>query len=186
MKLSVPYYSQFVDIQDSFWMLRACGGLCLKMVAEYHGKDVPYIVEFCNEAKERGGYDMQNGWVHDYLVMKAKEFGLKAERKEGLTTLEEIYKSLDSGNPVIVSVEKRVLEQTRFHMIVLTGFEQSADERRQNADNANGIVSELPPTYLYYHETESTDKEKGMFRSCSQEVFLQYWRGKAIFITKAE
>jgi len=204
MKLSVPYYSQFVDIQDSFWMLRACGGLCLKMVAEYHlsvdnlsnedGKVVPCILELCNEAKERGGYDMQNGWVHDYLVTKAQELGLQAYRKEGITSLEEIYASLDAGNPVIVSVEKRVLEQTRFHLVVLTGFEQHADSRRLDADladNTNGIVQELAISYqlpttscLYYHETESTDKEKGKFRSCDESTFLQYFRGKAIFITK--
>lgn len=165
MKLPVSYYSQFVDIQDSFWMLRACGGLCLKMVAEYHGKVVPDILDLCNEAKERGGYDMQNGWVHDYLIMKAQEFGLQVYRKEGITSLEEIYASLDAGNPIIVSVEKRVLEQTRFHMVVLVGYEDGK---------------------IFYHETESTDKEKGKFRSCDKSTFLQYFRGKAIFISKAK
>ena len=188
MKLPVPYYSQFVDIQNSFWMLRACGGLCLKMVAEYHlsvdnlsnedGKVVPDILELCNEAKERGGYDMQNGWVHDYLVMKAQELGLQAYRKEGITSLEEIYASLDAGNPVIVSVEKRVLEQTRFHMITLVGY-----DKRVESELATSYQL-LTTSCLYYHETESTDKEKGKFRSCDESTFLQYFRGKAIFITK--
>lgn len=163
MKLAVPYYSQFVDVEDPFWMLRACGGLCLKMVAEFHGKVVPDIVSVCNEAKERGGYDMNNGWVHDYLITKAKELRLQAYRKEGLTDMSEIKASLDAGNPVIVSVEKRVLEQTRFHMVTVLGFE-------------NGMV--------FYHETESTDKERGQYRTCSEDVFMNYWRGKAIFVTQ--
>lgn len=163
MKLAVPYYSQFVDIQDPFWMLRACGAISLKMVAEWSGKDVPDIVTLCNEAKERGGYDMSNGWVHDYLVTKACELGLHAERKEGLTTLDEIKASLEDGYPVIVSVEKRVLEQTRFHMLVAVGYEDGS---------------------IIYHEPESTDKEKGQYRTCTEEVFMNYWRGKAIFISQ--
>lgn len=163
MKLSVPYYSQFVDISDPFWMLRACGGLCLKMVLEYHDKVVPDILSLCYEAKDNGGYDMNNGWVHDYLIAKAKEFGLQAYRKEGLTSTKELKLSLDEGNPVIVSVEKRVLEQTRFHMIVLVGYEDDT---------------------FFYHESESTDKEKGKYHHCDESTFQNYWRGKAIFITK--
>lgn len=163
MKLSVPYYSQFVDIQDPFWMLRACGACSLKEVAEFHGKEVHDIISLCNEAKDRGGYDLENGWVHDYLVTKLQEIGLHAERKEGMEDIGELVASLDAGNPVIVSVEKRVLEQTRFHMIVLVGYEGDT---------------------LYYHESESTNKEKGQYRSCTKEQFLDFWRGKAIFIKK--
>lgn len=163
MKLEVPYYSQFIDIQDSFWMIRACGGICLKIVSEFHGKNIPDMLSICNEAKERGGYDMQNGWVHDYIVTKAKEFGLQAYRKEGVTNIDEIITYLDNGNPVIASVEKRVLEQTRFHMIVIVGY-----------DSEN----------FFYHESESTDKEKGKYRVCSIETFMEYFRGKVIFISK--
>lgn len=160
--LPVPYYSQFVDINDPFWMLRACGGLSLRMVAEFHGKQFPDFLSFCEDAKRDGGYSMVNGWVHDYLIEKAKSLGLQAYRKEGLTSIEEIVSSLSSGNPVIASIEKRVLEQKRFHMIVIIGYE-------------NGTI--------YYHESESTDKEKGRARSCSEAVFMDYWRGMAIFIT---
>jgi hypothetical protein len=161
MKLDVPYYSQFVDVSDHYWMLRACGGVCLKSVVEFHGKEVTDLVSLCNEAKERGGYHLENGWVHEYIVTKVNEYGLEAYRKEGIVDVGEIVTSLLEGNPVIVSVEKRVLEQTRFHMIVLVGYES-----------------------FYYHESESTIKEKGMNRVCSSEVFMQYFRGKAIFITK--
>lgn len=163
MKLSVPYYSQFIDIEDPFWMLRACGAVSLKMVAEFHGKTVPDILSLCNEARDRAGYDMTNGWIHDYLITKARELGLQAKRKEGMSDLDEILTSLELGNPVIVSVEKRVLEQKRFHMLVLVGF-----------DN-NGFI---------YHEPESTDKEKGQYRTCSYDTFMDYWRGKALFISK--
>jgi hypothetical protein len=163
MKLSVPYYSQFADIQDPFWVLRACGAACLKMVAEFQGADVPDLLFLCNEAKDRGGYHMTNGWVHDYLVMKAGELGLQAHRKEGMTGLEEIIAALDAGNPVIVSVEKRVLDQKRFHLVVVVGYEGES---------------------LFYHEPESTDRERGQYRVCDMATFADYWRGMAIFIQK--
>ncbi len=182
MKLEVPYYSQFVDVTDSFWMLRACGATSLKMVAEYHGVDVADIISLCNEAKDRGGYDMQNGWIHDYLITKAKELGLTAFRKEGIKDLDEIKSFLDNGNPVIVSVEKRVLEQKRFHIIVLVGYEQVQASQAGIGSVEND--SEVSIDCFYYHEPESTDNTKGAFRSCTEETFLEYFRGKALFITK--
>lgn len=163
MKLSVPYYSQFIDIQDPFWMIRACGAASLKMVAEFHDKEVPDLLSLCNEAKDRGGYDMTNGWVHDYIVNKLRELGLQAERKEGLTSADEIVASLDAGNPVIVSVEKRVLEQKRFHILVIVGYEDGN---------------------IIYHEPESTDRGKGQYRTCDVQTFMNYWRGKAIFMSR--
>jgi hypothetical protein len=185
MKLSVPYYSQFLDVEDSFWMLRACGATALKMVAEFQGKELPSIVDVCNEAKEKGGYDMQNGWIHDYIVNKAKELGLNAHRTErDLPIIDEIIASLDAGNPVIVSIEKRVLEQKRFHIVVIVGYEKGEVEE-------SGVIPDIADSYrlksnscFYYHEPESTDRNRGAYRSCDIETFKEYWRGKAIFITK--
>lgn len=163
MKYSTPYYSQFVDVDDWYWMLRACGAIALKSVLEFHGAQVPGILPLCSEAQDRDGYHSVNGWMHEYLVTKAKEFGLEASRKEGLISFDEIRSHLDLHGPVIVSVEKRVLEQTRFHLIVVTGYDEVC---------------------VYYNESESTDKAKGEGRSCTHEVFMKYFRGKAIFIQK--
>lgn len=165
MKLGVPYYSQFIDIQDSFWMLRACGATSLKMALEYEGVTVPDLLTLCDEARDRGGYDMNNGWVHDYLVTKANELGAHAYRKEGLTDTASLVTHIDAKHPVIVSVEKRVLEQKRFHMILLVGYEV-----------IDGVMT------FIYHEPESTDKVKGAYRRVDEKTFLEYWRGKAIFV----
>jgi uncharacterized protein YvpB len=164
MKLPVPYYSQFLDISDSFWMLRGCGAVSLAMVLEYHGAPQLDILSFCNEAKEKGGYDMTNGWIHDYLVTRALEMGFVSERKENLADLDEILASLAAGNPVIVSVEKRVLEQKRFHMLVVVGYEDGS---------------------FIYHEPESTDRGCGQYRMCDTETFMEYWRGKIITVSKS-
>ena len=164
MKLTVPYYSQYLDVTDPFWMIRACGACALKMVAEYHAISVPDLVALCEEAKARDGYHMENGWVHDYLVMKAKELGLDAYRKEGLEDVREIKQALDAGNPVIISVEKRVLEQRRFHLLVLVGYDGDT---------------------FYYHESESTSRDRGQYRSCDTKTFMEFFRGKAIFVTNS-
>lgn len=179
MKLSVPYYSQFIDVEDSFWMLRACGAVCFKMVTEFHGAKVSSIVEFCHEAKETGGYDMHNGWIHNYLVNKAEGLGLKAHRTErDLPIVDEIIASLEAGNPVIVSVEKRVLEQKRFHMLVIVGYEGG------DTSSPNEEFQIKPAHGFYYHEPESTDRTRGAYRFCDVETFKEYWRGKAISISK--
>lgn len=166
MKLEVPYYSQFIDIQDPFWMIRACGAVAMKSVAQFKGKAMPELISLCEEAKVKGGYHLENGWVHDYIVSRLQETGVDVYRREGLTDTHEIQSSLEAGNPVIVSVEKRVLEQTRFHIIVLVGYEK----------NEEGNITDF-----YYHESESTDKTRGAYRKCTVETFMQYWRGKAIF-----
>jgi hypothetical protein len=183
MKLSVPYYSQFVDIEDPFWMIRACGAAAFKMVTEFHGVETPDLVTLCNEARDREGYHMTNGWVHDYLVMKAKEVGLQAHRTERVINItDEIISSLDAGNPVIVSVEKRVLEQKRFHIIVIVGYEKGEDSLE--GVESNDPFKIKPSSCFYYHEPESTDKTRGAYRMCDMDTFVEYWRGKAIFITK--
>ena len=182
MKLSVPYYSQFIDTQDSFWMLRACGATAMKSIGEFYGISMPTIVSLCEEARDRNGYHLENGWVHDYIVTRLKEAGLEVYRKEGMLDIEEITTSLLHNEPVIVSVEKRVLEQTRFHLIVLVGYEQA--ETNKNEDVLVTSYKLKANDFLYYHESESTSKERGEYRKCDVETFMKYWRGKAIYAKK--
>ncbi len=174
MKLPVPYYSQYLDISDPFWMPRGCGATDFAMIVEALGTPKQDILAICKTAKEEGGYDMSNGWVHDYIVKKAQELGFEAYRKEGLTSIDELISSLDAGNPVLVSVEKRVLEQRKFHTVVLVGYEKSESA----IDNGLSSID-----CLYYHESEKTDSS-GAYRPCDVATFMQYWRGKAIFISK--
>ncbi len=101
--------------------------------------------------------------------MKARELGLSAYRKEGLTGVAEIMRALDTGIPVMVSVEKRILEQKRFHMLLVTGYE---------VGEHNSVSS------LRYHEPESTSKEKGIHRQVEVKIFLEYFRSKALFVSR--
>ena len=172
MKLNVPYYSQFTDVQDHYWMPRACLPTCLKIIFEYHGKakDIS-LDELIKNLNDAGGYG-KSGWFHDAIVAKAKEFGFYAFRQEKMNELNgvtDIKKNLDEGNPVIVSVIKFVLGQTKFHTVVLVGYEE-----------AGGAL-----TGFYFHDPESTSSDHNrepFFVDIS--TFKKQWRQMAIFIEK--
>lgn len=176
MKLDVPYYSQFLDVNDNpYWMPRACGMTCLKMVLDYHGKKTPTLLEMCEKGKKDGGYG-PSGWFHDYFVKTAEEYGLSSERGEKIGEilgLQKIHDELKSGRPVIVSVSKHTLGQTKFHMVVLTGYEEN-----------DGI--EFPErkgqlTGFYFNEPESLSKEQGKDLFVDIKSFKHDWRRMAIF-----
>ncbi len=175
VKLIVPYHSQLLEVNDEFWNIRSCGGACIKMVLDYnniksHNTVSPNIVDIMKIAKATGGYDMSNGFIHDWAVRYFVSMGLESYRKEGIDSFREVMESLDASNPVIVSVVKRTLEQTKFHLVLVVGYEYKMDE------NGNKEV-----TKIIYHEPESTDNEKGAYRRCDIQVFLDSWRTKAIF-----
>lgn len=169
MIINTPYYSQFLDLSDQYWMPRACGITCLKMILDHQGKETPSLLEMCAAGVHDGGFG-KSGWIHDYFVKVAKSYGLDAHREERMIVeqgIRKIKEYLLSGNPVIVSVIKRLLGQDKFHMVLLTGFEEK-----------NGEV-----VGFYYNEPESTDREKGKNIFVPIELFLNDWRKMAIFIS---
>ncbi len=169
MKLDVPYYSQFLDVEDRYWMPRACGIVALKMVLDFHRKDIPPIMELIEICSKAGGYG-KSGWFHDALVSLAKSFGLESYRKEKMDAdggTEEIVSSIRNGKPVLISAVKYILGQTKFHMVAVTGFEEK-----------DGVL-----TGIYYHDPEATDIEKGKHIFVGIDTFKREWRKMAIFIS---
>ncbi len=169
--LEVPYYSQYLDIVEPFWMPRACGMCCFKMILDFHKKETPSLIKMCEEGKENGGYG-KSGWIHDYFVKKGKEYGLSVEREEKMDEdggIQKIKNALDKGEPVIVSIAKRSLGRSYFHMIVLTGYEEDL-----------GFVRGF-----YYHEPESLSREEGEHRFVELKDFMYDWRRMAIFFRPA-
>ncbi len=182
MKLEVPYHSQFLEVEDSYWNIRSCSGACFAMVVEYFLKKKIDILEFMKTAEKEGGYSVLNGMGHDYLISSLEKEGLKSwryknpETKDRLDSIETLVEQLKNNNPVIVSINKFILEQTKFHSILLVGFEE----------NELGEI-----THFYYHEPEATvvsvedDKAVGgAFRCCDVITFKNSWRGRSIFVSK--
>ncbi len=166
--LSVPYYSQFLDLDNKMDMLTSCGMTCVKMLLDYYNIKSLSLNELVTKGKTEGGYG-KSGWVHDYFVNLLISFNLESHREEKINTEEEIKEikiSLDKGNPIICSVAKRLFDKRMFHMILLIGYEAS--------DNGEVLG-------FYYHNPESTSREAG--RDCYVSIadFAEYWRHMAIF-----
>lgn len=150
-------------------MPRACGIVALKMVLDFHRRDIPSIMELIETCSKAGGYG-KSGWFHDVLVSLAKSFGLESHRKEKMDTEDgtrEIINSLREGNPVLISAVKYILGQTKFHMVVATGFEEK-----------DGVL-----TGIYYHDPEAIDKPKGQHVFVDTKTFKREWRKMAIFVS---
>lgn len=182
MKLNVPYHSQFLEVKDYEWNIRSCTGACVAMTLEYLvGKKLDILL-FMKTAEQEGGYSRLNGMSHDYLISFFTKEGLNSWRyqndatKDILDTVDPIVESLRKGNPVIVSINKFILEQKKFHTLLIIGFEED------DARNA---------THFYYHEPEATivyvpgdPAVGGEGRCCDIETFKKSWRGRAVFVEK--
>ncbi|MFA6340721.1 MAG: C39 family peptidase [Candidatus Paceibacterota bacterium] len=172
MKLNVPYYSQFIDVSDRYWMPRACLITCLKMVLNYYGKaeDVS-IDDLIKKGQDIGGYG-KSGWFHDSIVALAKDLGLEVHREEKIDTEEgllHIKGSIDKNDPVIVSIVKDILGQKKFHTVVITGYEEK-----------DGKISGF-----YFHDPESTSDERNReAKFVDTDIFKSEWRRMAIFFGK--
>ncbi|MEK7558501.1 MAG: C39 family peptidase [Patescibacteria group bacterium] len=169
MKLDIPYYSQYLDVDDKYWMPRACGICCIKMVLDAYGKKTGAIKDMCQAGQAEGGYG-KSGWIHEYLVAIARRRGLSAyheEKMEEHTGLKKILDALNNDEPVIISVSKLSLGQSKFHMVVLTGYEEGF----------GGV-----PKGFYFHDPESLDSDTGQHIFVAFEDFKKHWRKMAIFI----
>ena len=166
--LDVPYYSQHFDVEDSFWKRRACGVVCLKMVMDSYNRYSPPLSALISGTDARGGFG-PSGWIHDYLVKVAQDYGFSAFRKEYNSfseAIEDKVSSLAAGRPVIVSAVKNFSERDKFHLVVLVGFEAGPE----------GLIG------FYYHDPDSPDDKEGRAKFVSLEKFRKYWRKMSIFI----
>ncbi len=166
--LTVPFYSQYMDIQDKHWMLRGCGVTCLKMALDYFGAKTPQLDEMIAKAAAMGAYG-DSGWYHDGLIAVAKEYGIDAWRKEDMDTtsgVKEMYEMLSHGGLVVVSVVQRLLGRHKFHQVLLIGY-------REEGNDFKGF---------YYHDPMSSDREQGKALYVEADIFKVYWRNKAIFL----
>lgn len=107
----------------------------------------------------------------DYSIFEVDE---NTERGEnmladggGILGFQRVHDELKEGNPVIVSISKYTLGQTKFHMVVLTGYEY----------NENDSISGL-----YFNEPEALSLEHGKDVFVDIKDFRRDWRKMAIFI----
>jgi hypothetical protein len=188
--LEVPYHSQFLEVHDNFWNIRSCGGACIKMICDYHSSSSDSIQEIMEYAKENGGYDMQNGFIHDFAVQYFKKRDMFSERVDtGLLTIDKeekkkdnfnlIINSINENNPVMASIAKQTLEQKKYHLVLIVGYKYILANLEGEDEDGNRIITDI-----IYHEPESTDEKRGQYRECGAKVFFQAFTGKAIFASR--
>lgn len=172
MKLKVPYYSQFIDVKDRYWMPRSCLIACTKMVLDFYGKATDISLDdLIKKGNDEGGYG-KSGWFHDSIVKLFTEFGLVSHREEKIEIengLAHIKESIDTNEPLIVSIVKDILGQKKFHTVVITGYEEKDGK----------IIG------FYFHDPESTSEDRNreaLFVDI--EIFKSEWRKMAIFVAK--
>lgn len=175
MKLSVPYYSQYKDVNDPTFRSRACSITCLKMALDFEASNFNTIIPSLDELIQEG-IDIRalskNGWEHRGIVFIAHNHGVPAYQEEFRSIngklakklvdmgFEKLIKRLEEGKTAIVSVEKGFGENGDSHQVILVGYEDG---------------------HFFYHEPEAKD-ETGAFRQISEEKFSSYWRHLAIFV----
>lgn len=165
--LNVPYYSQYLDIEDSLHKLTACGITSAYMALKYYGHKNGNLQNFVEKGKRDGGYS-KSGWVHDYIVSVFTENNILCERKEKMNDGDVlvIRDHIKKGNPVIISMQRFSFDRRIFHMVLLVGIRESVE------GNLEGF---------FYHDPAGLDKKEVSNLFVSIPVFLQYWRRMAIF-----
>lgn len=175
--LDAPYYSQHLHVQDSFWQTRACGIVCLKMAMDNFKPTSYSIDELINIANKRGGFG-EFGWIHDFMIDIARSFGFSASRKEWKSEEEHIQEllineavgdfvgNLSQGFPIIISTTKNFAEPSKFHQVLLTGFEMKEDT----------ILG------FFYHDPDAMSEEAGKHNFVPIDAFKNYWRKLAIYV----
>lgn len=169
MNSAVPYFSQHLDVSDTYWQKRACGMACVKMVLDFLQKNAPPLDDLIWQGVRIDGYG-PSGWVHSALVSVFDMYGVTAERKEFKNELfedgiSEIMHSLEAGKPVIISAVKKFQETDKFHMVLLVGFEKEGDAIQG----------------FRYHDPDAEAREEGMDQLVSLEQFKRHWRRLVIF-----
>lgn len=166
-KLEVPYSSQYLDVTDKEQALKACGMTCVFMVINFFGINNHSLDQMVSEGISNGGFS-KNGWIHDYFVKLFNRNGLKSNRMENMrdSDVNLIAERVRESCPVIVSVERRMFNDRRFHMIVITGIRE----------NEKGELEGF-----FYHDPAYFERGEAQHRYVDVKTFFLSWRRMAIF-----
>ncbi len=125
---SVPFYSQFRDIDQTYWKKVGCGVTSLAMVINYYQPEAVTVNALLKEGVTQGAYNNVYGWSHKGLIELSETYGFKGKSydlgKLGKTAAYEQFKrSLETG-PVIVSVHYKFDPRSSIpHLVVIDGIQ---------------------------------------------------------------
>jgi len=181
-KLDIPHTCQYNDSIPEEWHIRVCGLACTKMILDYKNVEIP-LINLLNEGQSIGAYNPSVGWDHNGLVRLLRNHGVLAYSQEFRSVkvdiesgemndssnennfieqgLEKIIKSIDGGNPVMVSVKPGFGDNPESHLILITGYED---------DN------------FIYNDPNNSNGEIKKAHLVNKERFIDFWRLFGVFI----
>ena len=170
-KLDIPYFSQYLDVQNEENRPRACGMVCAYMALKHFGGEVPKLDDLIDQGIKNGGYS-KSGWIHDYFVNLFKNFGYDCERRENMRDREVrlLAQYIQEGSPVMASVIRRMWDRRSFHIVLLTGVRLSADMEVEG---------------FFYHDPAALRGENMRHLYVPLQTFYLDWRRMAILPKKS-
>jgi ABC-type bacteriocin/lantibiotic exporter with double-glycine peptidase domain len=159
---SVPFYSQFKDIQSPKWQKVGCGITSLAMVIDYYSPNAISVNALLGQGVAAGAYENNVGWIYNGLIQLSQKYGLDGKyydlsKLDTQTAFDQFKKYLQDG-PVILSVHYKFDPKSTIpHLVVIDGIK-------------NDIV--------YYNDPAAKTGE----RQISVADFLKGWKRKVIVI----
>jgi len=166
--IEVPHFVQYYNINKDYWKERSCGIASLAMVLDFYGKNID-LDKLIKQGLEKYPYDKNTGWRHDVIVELAQDYGLESRRTED-ETVENLIKSLNQNEPVIISIHKNFDSENGGHLAVLCGY---------FATESDGIVG-------FYVNDPIGPQYKHKYQLIEYDKFIKGWKKRAIYISKKE
>lgn len=163
--IEVPHLVQYYNIEDEIWQGRSCGIVSLAMIFDYYSVKFD-LGELIQQGLDGDGYLDGVGWKHDAIVELAKKYGFESRRVEN-ETVENLIESLDSNEPLIISIHKNFDPSEGGHLAVLNGYFESEGE-------IEGFYINDPIGAQYKHKNQFISYEK----------FMAGWKKRAIYLKK--
>jgi hypothetical protein len=164
--LTLPRYSQYLDVADPTWQPRACGIVALKTVFDYWSgiHDTPTMNALIQEGLALNGFIPGIGWKHQALVDIAHAHGYAAKRydwskDDPVEAWERLCAKIKNG-PAIASIHMNLCPTSPDgHLVVV--------------HTINAIV--------HYHDPARKDRNQ-ISQETSTANFVNGWKRRVILI----
>lgn len=179
MQLDIPFFSQLDNQVPEELRRSVCAIACIKMILDYKNGNIDFLT-ILKEAEWIGQKD-KAGWTHEVLVRVLRNHNVLAYRQEfvahsiNLDTqsaleadqtprfceegIDKIKRSIDSNNPVMVSVKAGFSQNKEDHIILIIGYTQDS--------------------LIIFDPILHTDQNP---QTVSLNRFKEYWKKLAIFV----
>src|SRR3989344_46987 len=124
---TVPFYSQFKDIQSLSWKKNGCGIASMAMLIEFYKPGTVSVDKLLTQAIASGAYKQDAGWKHRELALLSKKYGLEGKNYDLSNSDKNVafaqFKDFLEDGPVIASVYNKFdPKSTVPHLVVINGI----------------------------------------------------------------